>query len=141
MTKKELWGSDNTALIALAEKYECTYDSDRLNRKELIPAIWEKMEAAGDTGRELKNVQPKPWVLIRFHTQQDQPKYVTLGHNGDVLYLPREVPVKIPAKFMETVRVAVREDLRMQTLQNGKIRWAVHKVPTLSYEVLERGED
>jgi len=149
MNKKDLWGMKQPELLKMADEYKVKYDSEKINRKELIDSLLIQLAADGkleegvelsDSGSGPINTKGKKWILIRFHSQAGQPKYVYLGLGSRDLYLPREKVCKIPAEFMGVITNAVEERLEMTESHGGKIRYKVRKVPTLSYEVLERGE-
>ena len=146
---------DELTKIANAKGIEIPLnDAGRMNRKALIALLTEKMVADGEeieatavdeagnaeAVETVKKVPPKRgWTDIVFRNQDGQPKYVFLGLNGRSLYLPREVPVRIPSEFMNVVRSAVSTKIVQNVSALGKIEHTEIQVPRLSYEVLATG--
>lgn len=117
------------------------YDAEQGNLTEAVEIPddeEEELEAAeANTPKKKKG---EGWVDVVFHNQDGQPKYVYLGLNGRSLYLPREVPVRIPVEFMNVVRSSVQTKI-VQTIGSGNKRVSKSmRVPRFSYEVLKRGK-
>lgn len=139
-----------------------TNENGTLNRKELISILTQMDAHQGrlsepvyrdeETGETTvvsevaeedhdKKFYPNGWVDVVFHNQEGQPKYIFLGLNGKTLYLPREVPVRIPREFMGVVRNAVMTKIVQRERPDRRgVDYTEIRVPRFSYEVLKQSD-
>ena len=140
------WKIPNEDLIKLCVLFGIEHDPENFNRKDIIPLIIEKHAEAGqltgavahdDEGNEVDLKKEKDTFNIIFYNQDGQPKYVYLGHNGHSLYLPREVNLCLPKKFLGVIRDAVQIKVVPKQLPDGRTKGTTEmRVPRFSYQIL-----
>lgn len=147
INKQELWKMKNDDMIALLVEHKIDFDPDHFSRKDAVDRLVEALAAAGDLEVAVEvddegNITPPiikhEYVDIVFRNQDDQPKYVFLGHQGRFLYLPRECLCRIPSEFLDVVRHAHTEKV-VQFEKDGKLHHRVVRTPRLVYEVIDKG--
>lgn len=140
-----LWKKTNAELMSLATKYQMEFDPKTFDRKDYIPQLTEIMAQAGDLeepvmideeGDELKLEPEEKTFVVRFFQQEGQPNYVSLGHNGCCLYLPREVKWRLPIKFLNVLNDAVTIKIVPDVDSNGRTKGVKEiRVPSVSYQI------
>lgn len=144
--KKSFWQYTTEELVEKCKMYDIPYDEKEFNRKEIIPQIAEAASAAGDLteavgfddeGNEMKT-EGEEMIAIYFYQQEGATRDVFLGHNGHNLFIPREVNVRIPKKFMSVIRDAVQLKVVPKKLPDGKTKGITEmRVPRFQYHLVD----
>lgn len=146
MAQVNFWKIKKEDLFGLCDLYSIPYEEENFDRKEIIPILTEKVALAGQLtgavsldaeGNEVDITKAKETFNIVFYQQEGAPKHVFLGVNGHFLYLPREVNLRLPMKFMSAIKDAVQQKVIPKQLPDGKTKGTTTmRVPRFSYQIL-----
>lgn len=108
-----------------------------IENKQPIDVVIEKDE--GEEGvHTLEVISEKAVQIIFYSMEENDMPYVQLGLNGKALYIPKEVEVWIPHKYIEgCLRNAVMDKMVMDIDRKGNIRYRIKKVPRFQYNILD----
>jgi hypothetical protein len=95
---------------------------------------------ADDLGNveSLETISEKAVQIVFYSMEENDMPYVQLGLNGKALYVPKEVEVWIPHKYVEgCLRNAIMDKMQMDINHKGDINYRIKKVPRFSYNILD----
>jgi len=110
--------------------------SQDIENKVKIDVVMEKDEEGNI--QAIEKIEDRAVQIIFYHMEENDMPYVQLGLNGKALYIPKEVEVWIPHKYVEgCLRNAVMTKMVMDIDHKGNIRYKNKQVPRFQYNILD----